>query len=221
MHWQKGIPMSKLIVFDLDGTLIDSLSDLAHSVNYALSKVKCPAKTVEEVHHAIGHGALKLINSCLPTDSSPELQAEAFEVFLAYYNQNCSIHTQPYQGVAETLEELKNRNYDLALLTNKPFEPTQLILNDLGLSHYFSEVLGGDSLPVRKPDPAGLWWLMGAHGVLPSETWMIGDSNPDFESAHKAGVPSIGYLSNLAMPDKWNPKPLHQVSDFKEILQLI
>lgn len=213
--------MTQLIVFDLDGTLIDSLDDLAHAVNHTLQKVHCPAKSTDEVHRAIGHGALKLINSCLPADASPQLQADAFEIFLEFYNQNCSLHTKAYEGVFHTLEELKSRGLDLALLTNKPFEPTRLILDDLGMSHFFSEILGGDSLPVRKPDPAGLWWLMGAHGVLPHQTWMVGDSNPDFASALAAGIPSVGYHSNLAMPETWNPRPTHQISDFSDLLKLI
>lgn len=182
----------KLFIFDLDGTLIDSLLDLAHSINYVFRTMELPERSVAEVKTAIGNGALRLIEELLPNDQQHRKE-EAFNLFLPHYNEHCSENTIIYEGVREYLSELSdNEEICVALLTNKPEEPTQIILDRLDMKIHFKLVIGGDTLPTRKPDPAGIEFAMNKFNAAKEETIMIGDSLPDIAAAKAAGVTSIG-----------------------------
>ena len=212
--------MKNLIIFDLDGTLIDSLHDLASGVNYTLRQLNHREVTIEYVKKSIGNGAQKLVERCLP--SYPEVQSqelkEAMDIFLPYYNENCDIETFAYPGVIEYLEKLKDLELDLAVLTNKPEAPTHKILKALKLDSYFSAVIGGDTLAQKKPSPIGQIALMDQFSTRPENTLMIGDGEPDLASAQAAGVDSIAILDGIGDADTLKKyQPIHFINTFAEL----
>ncbi len=207
----------KLFIFDLDGTLIDSLEDLKQSVNYAFRTMGIEEKSTEDVRKAIGNGALRLIEELLP-DHSSHRKDEAFNHFITHYNEHCSEQTIIYEGVREFLTHLsENPLIRIALLTNKPEEATRIILKRLELDKFFGLVIGGDTLPLRKPDPAGILHAMEFFAISKSETVMIGDSLPDIKAARAAGVRSVGIQSGFG---DGSATPDVAVSKFSEIQKL-
>jgi phosphoglycolate phosphatase len=200
----------KLLVFDLDGTLIDSRQDLCNSVNATLENFGLPELTDDVIAGFIGDGAAMLIRRALavpgeiPGVVDEEFFQEAFAYFLTYYRVHKLDFTTVYPGVMESLEFLKNlpdgSPRRMAVLTNKPVGPAVAICEGLGLSPYFFQVYGGDSFATKKPDPLGLVALMQEAGVTAEETLMIGDSEVDVQAARNAGVWSLGCTFGLS-PD--------------------
>ena len=180
----------KAILFDLDGTLIDSVTDLANSVNYMLAKISLPALTAEEIRSFVGDGVQKLIKRSLGQLHMDKF-ADAFAIFMAHYAIHCIDNTVLYPGVAEILPELGEQYY-LGVLTNKSLKFSVKILHTLGIDSYFKEVLGGDSLPVKKPDPAGIFFLANKWGLDPGrEIIMVGDHATDIEVGKRAGCKTV------------------------------
>ena len=181
-------PQFRLYVFDLDGTLIDSRRDLADSVNALL--VECGARALpeERVGRMVGDGAATLVARAFEASGIPKPD-DALTRFLAIYAAHLTDHTRPYDGVTEMLEACRARAR-IAVLTNKPIGSTRTILDRLELARFFNEtmVLGGDGPLPRKPDPAGLQWLMQAASVSPVETLLVGDSMIDWRTARAAGA---------------------------------
>ncbi len=207
----------KLIIFDLDGTLIDSLEDLRHSVNFAFETMKLATRSLEAVRSAIGNGALRLIEELLPADAQ-DRKEEAFTLFLAHYNDHCSEKTIIYDGVREYLSKVSEHpEFHTALLTNKPEEPTRIILDKLDLAKHFELVIGGDTLPTRKPDPEGILYALNHFSVDPGDTVMVGDSLPDIAAAKGAGVKSIGISEGFG---ERTFEPDISINSFKEIEKL-
>jgi phosphoglycolate phosphatase len=180
--------MIRLYVFDLDGTLIDSLTDLAESVNELLGA--CGARRLEEpvIAGFVGDGAATLVARAFEEAGVPR-PADALERFVDVYASRLMDHTRAYAGVPELLSALHGRA-DLAVLTNKPREATGRLLEGLDLAKYFDEdaVIGGDGPFARKPDPAGLLWLAARSGAPVSETILVGDSAIDWQTARNAGT---------------------------------
>ena len=177
------MPRFRLFVFDLDGTLIDSRRDLTDSVNALLVECGAAALPESEVGRMVGDGAATLVARAFaargivkPDDALPR--------FLAIYQQRLTDHTKPYDGIPEVLSVL-TATQNVALLTNKPIGSTRVILDRLDLARFFQPalVLGGDGPFARKPDPAGLQWLMQAAGAGPEHTILIGDSLIDCKTA--------------------------------------
>lgn len=207
----------KLFIFDLDGTLIDSLLDLAHSINYVFRTMNLPERSVADVKTAIGNGALRLIEELLP-DNQQHRKEEAFNLFLPHYSEHCSENTIIYEGVREYLSTLSDsKEINVALLTNKPEEPTQIILDRLDMKKHFKLIIGGDTLPTRKPDPAGIEYAMAKFNVTKEETLMIGDSLPDIAAAQAAGVTSIGISGGFGEKEF---TPDIRIANFAEIAEL-
>ena len=211
----------KLLVFDLDGTLIDSAQDLCNSVNATLERFGRPHLTDELIGTYIGNGALMLVRRAFAADDgrepSEELVAEAYKYFLDYYREHKLDYTYAYEGVLEALDALHKVHDQLevprraagsqraeapkramAVLTNKPVRPAQAICEALGLAPYFLNIYGGNSFATKKPDPEGLLALMKEAGVKPEETVMIGDSRVDVQTARNAGAWCIGCTFGLA-----------------------
>ncbi len=179
----------KAIIFDLDGTLIDSVDDLANSVNYTLGRLDLPLHTHEEIKSFVGDGVQKLIKRSLG-QTHMERFTEAFEIFMAHYGSHCTNNTVLYPEVAETISFLAEK-YSLAVLTNKSATFSHKILKALKIDSYFKEVLGGDSLPTKKPDPAGILYLADKWGLAPDQLVMVGDHATDIEVGQRAGCKTV------------------------------
>jgi phosphoglycolate phosphatase len=176
------------VIFDLDGTLIDSAPDLRAALNRVLATRGLPALSADAVRRMIGDGAKALVERAFAAHGRP---AEPIDLadFLADYEANSTVETVTYPGMEAVLAELRGRGHDLAVCTNKPAAATAIILGALGLQKYFAAVVGGDSTPYRKPDPRHLEGAMAALGA--AKAVMIGDHENDMAAAKGLAVPSI------------------------------
>jgi phosphoglycolate phosphatase len=190
----------RLIVFDLDGTLIDSRKDLVESVNAVLSQCGLPRQAEDAVASWIGDGAGKLIERALAAShADPALLPTALEAFLDYYREHKLDHTRVYPGVMESLAVLAGQlPVSMAVLTNKPVVPSRQICEALGLAPYVFSIYGGNSFATKKPDPEGLRQLMAEVGAGPEQTLMVGDSSVDIMTARAAGAWSLGCRFGLS-----------------------
>jgi phosphoglycolate phosphatase len=196
----------KLLVFDLDGTLIDSAQDLCNSVNASLAEFNLGPLPDPTIAGFVGNGApmlmrraLALAGNIAPRQVNEALFAEAYAFFLQHYRKHKLDFTYAYEGVLDALKALRKLHdapggpqRTMAVLTNKPVRPARGICEGLGLADYFLHIYGGDSFSLKKPDPLGLRSLMKETGATPEETVMIGDSSVDVETARNAGAWSIG-----------------------------
>jgi phosphoglycolate phosphatase len=188
-----------LIVFDLDGTLIDSARDLADSTNEMLGTFGAPALPNQMVLSMVGEGAKKLVERAMAASGLDAAEPAALARFREIYDRRLLVHTRAYDGIPEVLEAAARR-MPLAVLTNKPEAPTRRLLDGLQLAPFFRWVIGGDGAFPRKPDPASLRHLVEQAGVEAAQTIYVGDSNVDVETARRAGVPmclaryGFGYL---------------------------
>jgi phosphoglycolate phosphatase len=196
----------KLLVFDLDGTLIDSAQDLCNSVNATLAHFECKRLPDAVVAGYIGDGAIMLIRRALFGVDAVEVDeaflAKAYAYFLDYYREHKLDFTYAYNGVLESLAALRQLHdgppRTMAVLTNKPVRPAQAICKALNLAPFFLHIYGGNSFKTKKPDPEGIVSLMNEAGARPEETVMIGDSQVDVETAQNAGTWSIGCTFGLS-----------------------
>jgi phosphoglycolate phosphatase len=208
--------LPRLLVFDLDGTVIDSSDDLCNSVNAALVHVGKPELPSELISSYIGDGAAMLVRRALgdpndlysqqPANSADDLFHRAFSHFLEFYREHKLDFTLPYPGVIESLTVIRSRHPHLpmAVLTNKPVIPSRAICEALGLAPFFFQNYGGNSFPTKKPDPEGLLTLISEANALtstpiaPGDTVMIGDSDVDVLTARRCGARSLGCAFGLA-----------------------
>ncbi len=175
------------VVFDLDGTLVDSRRDLATAVNRLREELGLQALQVEQIQAMVGEGARVLVERALADAQTPALSApRALERFLVHYDACCLDTTAAYPGIAGLLRGLAPR-LPLAILTNKPERMARKILDHLGLLSFFRLLVGGDSLAARKPDPAGMLHIARALGYPPGDLVLVGDSRFDAETARAAG----------------------------------
>jgi phosphoglycolate phosphatase len=192
----------RLIVFDLDGTLIDSRRDLATAVNAMLHQMERPALPENVISEYVGDGAGMLVRRALGDPEDERLVEDGLERFLVCYRAHMLDHTYVYDGVFAALGALRQMSdggeRKFAVLTNKPVRPAQRICEALGLRKYFFEIYGGNSFATKKPDPEGLHALMREAGVRPGETLMVGDSVVDVLTARNAGTAVIGCRFGLS-----------------------
>jgi 2-phosphoglycolate phosphatase len=190
----------KLLVFDLDGTLADTRSDLAASVNAALEAAGLAPLPVAAIVGFVGDGARNLLTRSLAAagiaQPGPGDIEAALSAFMAHYQRNCLLATAAYPGLGAALQELSA--YRMAVLTNKPAAPARAILEGLGLARHFAHVFGGDNPYGQKPEPAALRKLMELEGAHPGETVMIGDGVQDLRAARRAGTRFLGFLNGMA-----------------------
>jgi len=179
--------MIQLLVFDLDGTLIDSRRDLADAANALIVERGGEPLPVDTIAALVGEGAALLVRRALAAASADLKIERDLPRFLELYDERLLNHTRLYEGTSAMLESLDGAAR-LAVLTNKPQRPSERILEALGIAPFFTHVIGGDTLHGRKPDPAGLQWLMGVTGATASQTMMVGDSAIDLRTARAAGT---------------------------------
>jgi phosphoglycolate phosphatase len=179
----------KAVLFDLDGTLVDSARDLREAVNVLLVEEGRRNLSLDEVKSMIGDGAAKLVErAVLATGGEGPGLPGLVTRFLDIYEAHATGYTQAYPGARETLEGLKRAGLRMAVVTNKPHEPTLAILTALSLDGFFDAVVGGDTLPERKPHPAPILRALALLGTEPSEALMVGDNYHDVQAARAAGV---------------------------------
>ncbi|MEM7652191.1 MAG: phosphoglycolate phosphatase [Pseudomonadota bacterium] len=183
------------VIFDLDGTLIDSALDLLAALNRVLAEFNRPPQTREMVVGMIGNGAAKLVERALEATGglveTRDGEETPFQRFMHHYKSAPAVQTAPYPGVEDALEALAQRGVHMAVCTNKPHALSVTILEALGLSRFFRHVSGGDSVPVRKPHPGHLLSVMQALGVNRAEVAMVGDSITDVTAAKAVPIPVV------------------------------
>jgi len=188
----------KAILFDLDGTLIDSAPDLALAINHMLTSIGRDEISADIIRSWVGNGASILVQrglsgqSEIDADLDPVLLEKALAIFLEFYAKNLCVDTVTYPHVRSTLKILKAQGYQLAVVTNKPFDFIQPILDGLELNGLFELLVGGDSLDKRKPDPLPLHYSCEKLGVTVEQCVMVGDSKNDVLAANAANMQSIG-----------------------------
>jgi phosphoglycolate phosphatase len=198
----------QFVIFDLDGTLIDSRLDLVHSVNATLRHMKRPELPDDVIASYVGDGAPALIGRALGSEAHDEkLVRSGLEYFLAYYREHKLDHTHVYEGIVEALATLQNSpNGDshngqprkMAVLSNKPVNPSRAIVEALGLGKFFARVYGGNSFPTKKPDPEGARTLLREMNTGPRETLIVGDSGVDVLTGRNAGTWTCGVTYGFA-----------------------
>lgn len=174
--------MTRVLIFDLDGTLIDSRADLAASGNHARNAVGLPALPLSQVVGYVGDGVDKLIERLVP---ATEKRAAAKQAFEAHYHDHCCDATRPFDGLVEALDHLRSHGWLLAVATNKPDAFTHAILRGCGIADRFAAVRGGDG--PRKPDPGQLRSILQELGGDAAQSWMIGDHHTDIRAGRAAG----------------------------------
>jgi len=189
-----GMPdfSNNLLIFDLDGTLIDSQIDLANSVNAMRAHMNMGPLENKTVFSYVGNGAPMLVRRSLGPGASEEDIAAGLRYFLTYYREHMLDHTVLYPGVRDALDELHDAGVPLAILTNKPVRFSIGIIHGLGLDAHFFRIYGGNSFEQKKPDPIGIETLLGERPTPRENTVMVGDSSVDILTARNAAVVACG-----------------------------
>ena len=181
----------KAFIFDMDGTILHTLPDLALAANEALERMGFPARTYDEIHAFMGQGSNRLIEMCCPDSATPAQRRQTFEVWRSIYLQSAYAHTEPFPGITEAIRELRERGVKTAVLSNK-FDAGVQVLAQRFFPGLFDASRGEIPPTPRKPDPTSLLQLLDELDVRPAETVYIGDTNIDVELAENAGVALLG-----------------------------
>lgn len=187
----------RLVIFDLDGTLVDSKQDLCNAVNATREWMNLSRLPDDLVASYVGNGAPVLIRRAMGPEATPEQLEEALSYFLGYYREHMLDFTRDYDGVREALDTLAAASVPMAVLTNKPVRFSKDILAGLGLAHYFFQVYGGNSFEEKKPHPIGVDTLIAESGADRAATWMVGDSAVDVLTARNARIRCAGVTYGL------------------------
>lgn len=181
----------KAIVFDLDGTLINTLEDLMDSVNFALEKYGFPKRSLEEIRTFVGNGMRRLVNLSVPNGTAEDISDACFEAFKAHYKTNCMNKTKPYDGIGELIEKIKALGIKTAVVTNKRQDSAQVIIRSF-FGENIETVIGQIDGVAQKPEPDGVWLALEKLGVERKNAVYIGDSEVDCLTAKNSGLPIIG-----------------------------
>ena len=181
----------RAVLFDLDGTLVDSLHDLADAVNHVRSVFSCQPLTMDAVRAKVGKGARNLLQQALPDATDTDID-RALNLFIHYNRQHIADKTRLYPGMLETLHQLAAHSIKLAVITNKNEDLSRLLLQTLGVDDLFETICGGDTYPDKKPSPLPLLKVAEKMGSHVHECVMVGDSINDIEAGQRAGIASIG-----------------------------
>ncbi len=189
-----------LIIFDLDGTLIDSRLDLINSVNAMLRHFHRPELPGEVVASYVGDGAPMLVRRALGDPEDERFFTDALEFFLSYYREHKLDHTRVYDGIPEALQQIRSNGTQrkMAVLSNKPVNPSRVIVEALGIGDFFLRVYGGNSFETKKPDPLGVATLLKEAKTDPSHAMIVGDSSVDVLTGRNAGIATCGVTYGFA-----------------------
>lgn len=208
----------KLIIFDLDGTLVDSLGDLTDATNLMLATFYRPQLSPAEVRKLVGQGARRLVERALQGVSMEEVE-RGLQLFLVYNDAHIADKTRLYPGVEETLGLLKTQRRQMAVISNKSVALCRKLLSVLGVDNYFETIIGADSLPFRKPSPEPVLKLLRDFGIAAEKSAIIGDSINDIAAGKGAGIMTVGCsygygdATEIAMAD-------YRIDNFGDLLQL-
>jgi phosphoglycolate phosphatase len=211
--------MISAIIFDLDGTLIDSKVDIIGSANFALKSVdKSPVTVSEGIQH-VGKGAHYLLEKLLPGEST-ELISQCHSIFVDYYARNPVVHTKVYEGVIETLRFYEN--FPMFVVTNKSEKVAQLILQKLSLSKYFKQIIGGDTYPQLKPNPYAIEKIIEDHTINRQHILMVGDTDIDIQFGINAKIKTCRFENDFgAMGNSRSAKEDFTIKNFSELKNII
>ena len=212
--------MRSVLIFDFDGTLVDSKRDLTASVNHIRHQFDLPVLTGHEIARFIGNGALMLIRRALGLKATEENTQAGLQMFLAYYRAHMLDSTTLYPGVLETLDRLKDCS-KLAVLTNKPVHFSCAMLDGLGIYKHFSAVYGGNSFDHKKPDPVGVFQILSDTKGHRDRTWMVGDSAVDVLTGRNASVKTCGVTYGYATETFKDAPPDFLIDHFSDLEALI
>jgi len=191
-----------VIVFDLDGTLIDSRLDIANSLNWALGKLSYAPLPIKEIESYVGNGIAPLIKRTAHSAGAPEDEEKMLKLFRQRYFERLLDNTRLFETVADTINYFTGK-YKMAVVSNKPERFTKKIVNEIGLYEAVGDtVYGGDTLPVKKPDPAALYEIAGKYGVSTARMLMVGDSAVDMKTAKNAGAVCVGVTYGFRSVDE-------------------
>jgi phosphoglycolate phosphatase len=210
-----------LLIFDLDGTLIDSRLDLANAVNATRRHVGMEALSNERVYSYVGNGAPVLIRRALGDQATEAEVQEALEYFLEYYGAHDLDFTTLYPGVKEALDRLRDAGKRMAVLTNKPVRMSTHIVHGLGVGEHFFRVYGGNSFEFKKPNPIGVEALMNEAGAAREKTLMVGDSAVDVNTARNARIQCCGVTYGFQPESLADPAPEILVDRMEQLADLL
>lgn len=212
--------MKRLIVYDLDGTLVDTLQDITASANYMLHTLGRPPVTVEDVRVYVGRGVRELVRQCVGNPGDADIHS-AILVYREHYGRHMLDTSRLYPGAHELLDHFDRLGRTQAVITNKPNPYSTQILTALGVSDRFLQIIGGDDGYPKKPDPASLVAVMAEARVAPAETIFIGDSPVDIETGRRAGVFTVAVTHGLATPEELAAaRPDATAAGFAELAEL-
>lgn len=211
----------ELVVFDLDGTLIDSKLDLALAVNATRADAGLEALAHEAIFSYVGNGAPALIRRALGPGAGEDQLQRSLEFFLAYYRAHMLDHTTLYPGVREGLDRLREAGVDSTVLTNKPVRFSRDLIRGLGLGEHFRVVYGGNSFENKKPHAEGLLQVMAECGAAPDQTLVVGDSGVDVRTARNGGARSCGVMWGFQPETFAQEAPDWLVESFEQLTELV
>jgi len=209
--------MKRLIIYDLDGTLVDTLEDITEAANHMLTQLGAEPLSAEAVRRLVGKGLEQLVANCLKTQDAGRI-TEGLAIYRAYYGRHLLDHSRLYPHAREVLEHFKTRHQ--AVITNKPDPYSRTLLAALDVAGYFHDIIAGNSAYPRKPDPAAVAAVMAATRTTPADTLLVGDSPIDVETGRSAGVFTVAVAHGLAdEAELVRLGPDAIVRDFEELLR--
>lgn len=214
------MPRFRHLIFDLDGTLVDTQADLAAAANFMLEQLDLPPQSVEHVSSYIGHGAQVLVERVLGPEHAHQT-AHGFALFMHYYAEHLVDQSVVYPGIDQVLFTAQSHRMLLSVLTNKPEAPSRGILSGLGLMPFFGRLVGGDTLPTKKPHPHGVVYLQRLTEVPLAETLLIGDSSIDMETGQRAGISTCGVGWGFGLEGLSQYDPEYLVDSAEELVAVI
>ena len=207
----------KLIMFDLDGTLVDTALDITNALNFAIKPYDMKSLTVEDTIKMVGEGVSRLVEKVL-TAERMQLKSDVMKRFIEYYSEHLTDNSKVYPHIKETLENLAG--FWKAVISNKREDPSKRLIKELGLSEYFDLIIGSDSAGERKPSPLPVLYVINKLGISIEESIIVGDSNYDIEAGKKAGVKTIAVTYGYR-PRESLTEADYVIDDIRELVPLV